>query len=186
MNQLKYFFVAGALAAASVFAHAAQSDSPGFWTTPTIEGHGKMHDLPNSAFRPDVNRNYKAVFSMSSGAAHPDEVNPALDHVARAVNLFVASGVPLKHLKFVAVAYGAATPLVLDDAHYRAAYGVPNPNLALIARLKKAGVVVAVCGQAAAEHHYEYDWIDSNVTLALSGLTTVLTLQQAGYAYMPL
>jgi intracellular sulfur oxidation DsrE/DsrF family protein len=75
---------------------------------------------------------------------------------------------------------------VLDDAHYRAAYGVPNPNLALIARLKKAGVVVAVCGQAAAEHHYEYDWIDSNVTLALSGLTTVLTLQQAGYAYMPL
>ena len=30
------------------------------------------------------------------------------------------------------------------------------------------------------------DWIDANLTLALSGLTTVTTLEQQGYALMPL
>ena len=96
------------------------------------------------------------------------------------------TGVPLSKLKFVAVASGDATPLVLDDTHYQAQFGVPNPNLALIAALKKVGVTIAVCGQAVAEHHFEYDWVDSSVTLSLSALTTVTTLQQAGYVLMPL
>lgn len=63
------------------------------------------------------------------------------------MNLYVASSVPLSHLKFVAIAYGAATPLVLDDAHYREKFGGSNPNLALIERLRKAGVDVAYAGK---------------------------------------
>ena len=102
------------------------------------------------------------------------------------MNLYVASGVPLSRLKFVAVASGSATSLALDDAHYRAKFGVPNPNLPLIAELKKDGITIAVCGQAMAEHHFENDWIDPRVTLSLSALTTVITLPQAGYALMPL
>jgi intracellular sulfur oxidation DsrE/DsrF family protein len=186
MNRIKTIFAAGALAVASLCAHAESPDSPDFWTTPTIQGHGKMHYLPNGAFKPQANRTYKIVFDMTSGPAKPDEVDPALDHVARAVNLYVAAGVPLSHLKFVAVAHGKATPLVLDDEHYRAAFGVANPNLPLIADLKKAGVIVAVCGQGAAEYHYDYAWIDKSVTLTYSALTTVANLQQAGYAYVPL
>ena len=73
------------------------------------------------------------------GAKSPTAVNGALDHVARTVNLYAAAGVPLDHLKFVAVVSGPATPVVLNDAQYKAAYGVANPNLALIAELKKAG-----------------------------------------------
>jgi hypothetical protein len=61
------------------------------------------------------------------------------------VNLYVASGVPLKNLKFVAVAYGEATPLVLNDAQYRAKFGVANPNLPLVEQLRTAGVDVSVC-----------------------------------------
>jgi intracellular sulfur oxidation DsrE/DsrF family protein len=63
---------------------------------------------------------------------------------------------------------------------------VPNPNLPLIAELKKAGVTVAVCGQAVAEHHYSYDSVASDVTLSLSALTTVTTLESQGYVLMPL
>jgi intracellular sulfur oxidation DsrE/DsrF family protein len=148
--------------------------------------YGNMHYLPNSAFKPQQNQNYKVVFSVTQGTKQPGMVNPALDDVARTVNLYVAAGVPLDHLKFVAVVSGAATPLTLDNAHYQAAYGVSNPNLPLIAELKKAGVTVAICGQAAAEHHFEYDWIDADVTLALSALTTITTLEQQGYALMPL
>jgi intracellular sulfur oxidation DsrE/DsrF family protein len=186
MHNIKTFVAAATLAAASLSAQAGTMDSPDFWTTPTVHDYGKIHYLPNGAFKPQPGHTYKVVFSLTQGGKKPDEVSPALDHVARAVNLYVASGVPLSKLKFVAVASGSATSLVLDDAHYRAQFGVPNPNLALIEQLKKDGVTIAVCGQAMAEHHFEYDWLDSRVTLSLSALTTVTTLQQAGYALMPL
>lgn len=186
MSRIKTLMAATLVAVASVSAHAAPSEPAGFWTTPTIQGYGNIHYLPDSAFKPQPGHAYKVVFALTQDAKDPGKVNPALDRVARTVNLYVASGVPLAKLKFVAVAYGAATALVLDDAHYQAAYGVPNPNLPLIAELKKAGVTVAVCGQAVAEHHFGYDWVDANVTLALSGLTTVTTLEQQGYALMPL
>jgi intracellular sulfur oxidation DsrE/DsrF family protein len=186
MNRIKTLVATALVAVASASALAAPTDPAGFWTTPTIQGYGNMHYLPDSAFKPQPGHTYKVVFALTEAAAQPDKANPALDHVARTVNLYAASGVPLANLKFVAVAYGAATPIALDDAHYRAAFGVSNPNLPLIAELKKAGVTIAVCGQAMAEHHFQYDWINRDVTLALSGLTTVTVLQQQGYALMQL
>ncbi len=162
------------------------TQGPGFWTTPTIEGYGKIHMLPKAAYQPDQNATYKIVFALTKGAKTPADVNPSLDHVARAVNLYVAAGVPLSHLKFVAIAYGEATPLALDDAHYQAQFGSANPNLKLINLLRAAGVDVAVCGQAVAEHQFDYAWVDKSVTIALSGLTTVTLLQQEGYSLMPM
>jgi intracellular sulfur oxidation DsrE/DsrF family protein len=188
MTVIKSIAAAALIAATAVSfqAHAQQAEPQGFWTTPTIQGYGQIHFLPDAAFKPEADHSYKIVFSLTQGSKSPDAVNPALDRVARTVNLYAAAGVPLSHLKFVAVASGAATPLVLDDAHYRAAFGVPNPNLPLIAELKKAGVTVAVCGQAVAEHHYSYDSVASDVTLSLSALTTVTTLESQGYVLMPL
>ncbi|CAM2156249.1 protein of unknown function [Pararobbsia alpina] len=43
-----------------------------------------------------------------------------------------------------------------------------------------------MCGQAVAEHGYSYGSIDNSVTLALSALTTITTLEQQGYSLMPL
>ena len=106
--------------------------------------------------------------------------------VARTVNLYASAGVPLNHLKFVAVMYGAATDAALDNEHYRQKYGVDNPNLDLIRKLRNAGVDVAVCGQAAAEHQDQYEWIAPEVTLVLSALTTITTLEHQGYVLMPL
>ena len=155
-------------------------------TTPAIAGYGKISAVPHAAYKPDPHQSYKVVFALTTAAKTPDEVSPSLERVARAVNLYVSSGVPLSHLKFVGVAYGAATPLALNDAQYQAAYGMPNPNLKLIALLRKAGVDIAVCGQAVAEHKYQFDWVDSTVTLALSALTTITTLEHQGYSLMPL
>ena len=171
------------LLAATVFlAAGAAAAEPDFWTTPAIPGYGKIHVLPDATYKPDPHSSYRIVFSLTGAAKSPSDVNPGLDHVARAVNLYVASGVPLSHLKFVAVASGGATALALDDAHYRAQFATTNPNLPLIAELRKAGVDVAVCGQAVAEHQYDYAWLDKSVTLSLSALTTITTLEHAGYA----
>ncbi len=155
-------------------------------TVPAIASAGAIHALPQAAYQPDPTATYKIVFNLTREAKQPSQINPALERVARTVNLYTHAGVPLDHLKFVAIASGGATAAVLKDAQYQKQFGVANPNLAVIAELRKAGVDVAVCGQAIAERHYEYDWVDQRVTLALSALTTVTELQQKGYALMPL
>lgn len=165
---------------------AADNTGPPFWQTPAIEGVGRMHPLPHAAYRPSPSETYRIVFSVTKGADKAAEVNPSLDHVARTVNLYASAGVPLSHLKFVAILYGAATDAALDNRHFEEKFGTENPNLAVIAKLRKAGVKVAVCGQAVAEHGYRYDWISPDVTLALSALTTITMLEQRGYALMPL
>lgn len=163
-------------------AHA--EDKPG--PAPAIQGAGKIHPLPHAAYQPNPKADYKVVFGLTMAAAKPDQINPALERVARTVNLYVNAGVPISHLHFVAVASGGATALALDDAHYRQQFGIDNPNLPVITQLRKAGVDVAVCGQAVAEHGYPYEGIDKQVTLALSALTTIIELQRLGYALMPL
>lgn len=164
----------------------AATETPGFWTTPTIDGAGRMHALPQAAYQPKKGQVYKVVFALTKAPDKPSGVNPSLDRVARAVNLFVNAGIPLDHLKFVAVMAGPATSSALDSEHYKAIYGVDNPNLPVIQKLRAAGVDVAVCGQAVAENDYEYEWVSKSVTLALSALTTVTTLQSQGYALVPL
>jgi intracellular sulfur oxidation DsrE/DsrF family protein len=186
MHTRKNTLAALLLMSAAIGAQAADFDTPGFWSTPTIQNYGKIHYMQDSAFKPNPKHSYKIVFALTQPSKTADEVNPALDRVARTVNLYVAAGVPLSHLKFVAVAYGAATQLALDDAHYRVKFGTANPNLPLIAELKKAGVTVSVCAQAVAEHQFKYDWLANDITVALSGLTTVTTLESDGYVLMPL
>jgi len=173
------------LACAGAYAQENIQDA-GFWSTPTIQNFGKIHSLPNAAYQPDKAAEYKIVFALTKGPKTPADVNPSLDRVARTVNLYVASGVPVAHLKFVAIAYGEATALALNDEAYRAKFGTANPNLPLIAALRKAGVDVAVCGQAVAEQHFSYAAVDKSVTLALSGLVTITTLEHKGYDLMPM
>ena len=178
--------MAAALLASSTAANADEPAPQGFWVTPAIQGFGRMHPLPQAAYKPDPSKTYHIVFSLTKAGQKPGEVSPSLDRVARTVNLYAASGVPLSHLKIVAVASGEATGIALDDAHYKSAFGESNPNLPLIAALRHAGVDIAVCGQAVAEHKYEYEWVDSSVTVALSALTTITTLEERGYHLMPL
>jgi intracellular sulfur oxidation DsrE/DsrF family protein len=175
-----------AVSAAAVAIAAAAAEESGLTSSPAIEGFGKMHPLPKGAYQPDPRETYKIVFAMTAASKAAEDVNPAIERVARAVNLYVSAGVPISHLKFVAIAYGPATSVALDDAHYKSAYGVANPNLPVIAALRKAGVDVAVCGQAVLEHKYQYEWIDPSVTVALSAITTITGLEQQGYHIMPL
>jgi intracellular sulfur oxidation DsrE/DsrF family protein len=161
------------------------ADATDFWQTPATPGFGRMHPIPNAAYVPDKAATYKVVFELTLMSQDGHSTSPSLERLARTVNLYVASGVPLDHLKFVAVADGAAGAM-LNDEQYTKYFGVKNPNLPLIATLRKTGVDVAVCGQAFAEHGYDTAWADSSVTVALSALTTITMLEQQGYAFMRL
>lgn len=173
--------LAAALLVGTAASAADAAKAAPFWVTPAISGAGKMHPLPHAAYRPNPHAIYKVVFSVIQDGGKPTALNGGLEHVAKAVNLYVSAGVPLNHLKFVAIIAGPATNAVLDNEHFKQKFGVDNPNLELIAKLRKAGVDVAVCGQAVAEHDFQYDWVAKDVTVALSSLTTVTVLEHEGY-----
>ena len=154
----------------------------GPWVTPAIKA-GPMHPLPDAAYQPSQNKVYKAVFAVTRPSRGDNDPDGGLTPVARAVNIFASAKVPMAHLKFVVLIYGMdATPMVLDNAHYKKRFGTDNPNLEVIHELKKAGVKVVVCGQALAALGIQHGWVDPDVTIALSALSTMVMLQDKGYA----
>lgn len=159
---------------------------PGTWTFPVIKDAGATHPLPQGAYQPDKTTIYKVVFSVTRAEEKPGNPDDGLEPVARAVNVFASAGVPLSHLKFVAVISGAATPMALDNAHYKKQFGADNPETRVIRELTAAGVHVVVCGQAAAGFGYRDDWMNPDVTVALSALSTLAILEQQGYALIKL
>lgn len=157
----------------------------GPWVMPAIKSAGAMHPLPNAAYQPDKNTIYKAVFAVTRPSKGKMDPDGGLTPVARAVNIFASAGVPLDHLKFVVVIYGMeAAPMVLDNAHYKKRFGKDNPNIKIIHDLKAAGIQVVVCGQALAGGGIEHSWVDPDVTIALSALSTITILQNQGYALL--
>jgi len=172
------------LAAALLLAPPALAQqAPGFWTRPAIKEYGPVHVWPQAVVRPNAHATYKALFDVTQ-AGKPDAVNPGLDHIARAVNVFAAAGVPLGHLKFAVIIHGPATPIVLGDKAFEAKFGHPNPNLAVLADLKKAGVQVMVCGNALADMSYTPDEVNPDIKVALSALSTLIIMQNEGYALL--
>ncbi|WP_455814009.1 DsrE family protein [Pseudomonas graminis] len=163
---------------------APVSDPEGFWSTPAIEGYGKMHYEPDVAYKPNVNDSNKIVFQITRAENAPQYPNLGLERVARVVNLYVASGVPAEKLKFVVSVTGEGTPAMLNNEQYHRIYGIDNPNLKLIGALRAKGVDVSVCDQSVAFHHFQSNWIDRSVTHALSSPTTVSTLENQGYAFL--
>ncbi|WP_034916331.1 DsrE family protein [Erwinia sp. 9145] len=155
-----------------------------FWTTPAIEGYGKAHYEADAAYKPAVGDSNKIVFQVTRAENSPKDPNLGLERVARVVNLYVASGVPVDQLKFVVSVTADGTPAMLNNVQYKRIYGIDNPNLKLIGELREKGVDVSVCDQSVAFHHFQHDWIDKSVTHALSSPTTVATLENKGYAFL--
>ncbi len=155
------------------------------WTYPTIKGFGKVVPLPNAGMQPSKTAEYKVVFNLTA-AGDADKLNPSLDKLARAVNIFTSAGVPISHLHFVGVVHGPGTPMVLDNAHYREKFGVDNPNIKVIDALEAAGTKVVVCGQAVAHTGLQNEWIYSKVELTLSAITDLVLLEQQGYVFIQL
>ncbi len=162
---------------------ATQPAQHGYWQTPAIQGYGRIHPRPDAAEQPSPDQIYKVVFNITKGADDPAKLNPGLDHVGRAINVFASAGVPLSNLDFVAVVHGPATASVLNADAYKSQTKTANPNIDLIDKLKHAGVKIEVCGQALSDHGYEDDWVDDNVIITLSALSDLAIYGNRGYAF---
>ncbi|HBV91714.1 MAG TPA: sulfur reduction protein DsrE [Pantoea sp.] len=165
-----------------------KSEPADFWSTPAIDGYGKIHYVDTPAFKPGTTAGLsnKIVFQINHNDGDIRKPNLGLERVARVTNLYYAAGVPLDQLKFVVSLNGDAVSSALNNDQFSKAYGVDNPNLKLISELKKAGVQVTICDQSVAFHQLDRNWIDPMVTHTISSGTTVATLENSGYAFLML
>lgn len=152
---------------------------------PVIEGYGAITPAPDAANQPDQDIEYRVVFNVTAANKDPKVPNPTLLKVARYLNLLGSRGIRPDGGNIVAIVHGGATPLVLNDRAYGAAYGSANPNLPLIAALRANGVEIHVCSQALSGQKIERVDVASDVTIDLSAMTTLTTLQLKGYAIVP-
>ena len=162
---------------------------PGFaqqHRAPAIEPFGATFPTEGALERPDPALHYRVVFPVTKASADPAKPNASLERVARFLNLLAADGAHVKPGEIVAILYGPATQIVTNDTVYAAQTKAPNnPNIALIAKLKAAGVVVAVCGQALRAHKYEGKDVAPGVRVDVSAMTTMANLQLRGWALLP-
>jgi intracellular sulfur oxidation DsrE/DsrF family protein len=140
--------------------------------------------IPHSAVPPDKARTYTAVFDATHAADAPAQVIPALNMVGSEVNALGVAGVPLANTKFAVVFHGAAIDGILTDENYKAKFGVSNPNLAVLAELKKAGVALFVCGQNLAFEHIEPKTLSPDVAIASDALIVLMTYGNDGYTIL--
>lgn len=152
---------------------------------PAIEGYGPTHAIDDRDVPLREGVVYRAVFDAAASPDDPAALNTRLVSVARFLNMHVRSETPLENMDVAVVVHGAALKSVLNNASYRARFGVDNPNLELVARLHDAGVDFYVCGQSMAFGGIEKGELSSPARVALSAMTMLTVLQNDGYALLP-
>lgn len=150
---------------------------------PVIENFGGIYDITEATVKPSPDLEYKIVIDLYSGARSPELLNPALNNVARMINLHAIGGAS-QQMDVVVAIHGDANDAVLNNKDYLDRYKVDNPNIQLIRSLKLAGVKLVVCGQSLIGSKVSPSQVLKEVEIATSMLTTVTTFQLKGYALL--
>lgn len=173
------------LAAAGTGSTAANDSTRPALQFPRIAIAGGVYKPGQGVSMPAADAMHRLVIDATTGDINDAGQNRRLEAAARAVNLYAMAKVPADKLKLAVVIHGKATPGVLTDSAHQARFGSPNPNTALYAALHDAGVEFFLCGQSMAHAGFSPDEVRSEVQVALSAMTTLATLQAAGYALIP-
>ncbi|WP_416398553.1 DsrE family protein [Allohahella sp. A8] len=171
-----------ALSAVHVGAEEESKPRPGEWSSPRIEGYGKVKPFDGAAvpIRPDTV--YSIVFDVRKTAPEPGDFVPGLERVARFLNLAALAKVPEENLKLVVVLHEDAFAAALDDTTFHTQFGRINPNLDLLTKLREAEVEILVCGQALAHQKIGVDKVIEPVTIATAAVSVLADYQLSGYA----
>lgn len=151
---------------------------------PIIKNYGGIYDLPDAEEKIDPALEYKIIVDVARESEKPEDVNWALNNVARLLNLHAMAGVPKEKLHVVLAIHGGAAFTVRNNEEYKKVYGVDNPNLGLYKELIDAGVKMVVCGQSLIARKIDPDKMVPGIKVASSMLTTVTTYQLKGYALL--
>ena len=151
---------------------------------PVISEYGGIYDIPDAKVKVDPAIDYNIVIDVYSSIDEPQLLNPALNNVARMLNLHSVSGADVGKMHVVLAVHAGATYALMDDESYREKYRMANPNTQLVKQLVASGVDVTVCGQSLISRKVDPDGLLPGVQIATSMLTTVTTFQLKGYAFL--
>lgn len=154
------------------------------WTTPIIDGYGKIKDFKNIDARPDAALEYNLVFDITA-EREMEGVNMGLWKIARVINMLGAAEIPKEKIHIVAAIHGGATFATLGEAKYSEKYEKKNPNDELLRLLNDYGVEILVCAQATAARDISAEDLNTNTKLGLSAMMVLANYQLKGYALMP-
>jgi intracellular sulfur oxidation DsrE/DsrF family protein len=166
---------------ATVTVAAAQWPPPKSPVIPQADGYV---ETPHMALAPTKERKYQAIFDATRPAEKATQLVPALNMAGSELNALAATNVPLSNAQFAVVFHGPAVDGILDNDHYRAKFGSENPNLKVIAEMKKQGVEFFVCGQYLAGEKIDPKILSQDVTIAADALLVLMQYQNKGYALM--
>jgi len=151
---------------------------------PKLKSHGQVVRLPDAVEQPRAGSNV-CVDITADGPVN--EVHPAIDKVARFVNIYAGAGKQPAEVKITVVLHGGATQVALSDVEYRRHLKVDsNPNTQLVRELCEAGVEFIVCGQALAHKGFSPEGVTTDIKIAVSALTANVNRQADGYAVVQL
>lgn len=151
---------------------------------PMVARYGGIFPVQDAAQIPETDMEYKIVVEVATGSEKPEELNFALNNLARLMNLHAQAGVPANRIKVVAAVHGEAAYAVMNNEAYRKKYNIDNPNLELLKELKRSGAELYICGQSLFARKIDRSTLATEMKVALSMLTTVSTYQLKGYAYL--
>lgn len=140
--------------------------------------------IPGAALSPGPNSAYSAVFDATKFPSDPKSIVPALNAAGGLLNDIEVGGAPMKNTHFVVVFHGSATNGILDNEHYRAKYGIDNPNLAVLAKMRKMGTEFYVCGQYLASANIDPAVLSKDVKVAADAYLVLIGYQNKNYGVM--
>ena len=177
MHRLIILSMSLALFAARAHCAAPEWPEPKAPAIPAADGYVVISDV---AVAPDKARTYRAIFDAIHAADKPPQLLPALNMARSELNAFAVAAVAKANVKFAVVFHGAVLDGLLDDARYKQKFGVGNPNLPVLAQMKKAGVELFVCGQNLAFEHVDPKSLSPDVTVASDALIVLMEYQHRG------
>lgn len=140
--------------------------------------------IPGSALSPSSLSTYRSIFDATRMSSDPIRLVPAVNAVGALMNDVRVGGTPNKNVHFVIVFHGPATDGILLNEHYRAKYGVDNPNLPVLSSLRKMDVELYVCGQHLAASSIDPKTLSKDVRVASDAYLVLINYQNRGYASM--
>lgn len=151
---------------------------------PRVKSHGKVVHLPAAADQP---RDDSKICVDITAAGSPEKINPAIEKVARFVNIYAGAGRKSARAHITVILHGSATLTALNNTAYARKFQTEsNPNIPLFRKLKAAGVEFLVCGQAMIAKGGKHKDVTPEVQVAVSALTVNVNRQRDGYAFIPL
>ncbi len=149
--------------------------------TPVTQARGYVN-IPDAAVPRDPAHAYKALFDATGAPKDPAKPHDSFVRVGSLINALSQANVPAGNIRFVMVFHGPSVDALLTDERYRAKYNMANPNHAIVAELKRAGVQIFVCGQYMAGTDLAREALIPDAKVAESATLVIMRYANDGYA----